>query len=140
MSKRGVEVTVLPTVEAACLRAAEIVVELLTVKPDAVLALAAGNTPRPVYAELVRRHRAGGLSFARATGFSLDEYAGIAAEHPASFRRYLNDELYRHVDLPREHAPDATASDLEAACQRYEHAIAAAGGLDLCLLGIGGNG
>jgi glucosamine-6-phosphate deaminase len=136
------DVIVLPTAAAACLRAAEIVVELLTSKPDAVLALPAGNTPRPVYAELVRRHRAAGLSFARATGFSLDEYAGVAGDHRASFRRYLNDELYRHVDLPREraHAPNANAADLDIACERYERAIAAAGGLDVCLLGIGGNG
>jgi len=135
-------VAILPTPEAACLRAAEIVVEVLTAKPDAVLALPAGNTPRPVYAELVRRYRAAGLSFARATGFSLDEYEGIAGDHPASFRRYLNDELYRHVDLPweRAHTPNVTAADLDVACERYERAIAAAGGLDLCLLGIGGNG
>ena len=142
MSKRAVNVIALPTPEAACLRAAEIVVELLAGKPDAVVALPAGNTPRPLYAELVRRHRAGTVSFARATAFTLDEFAGVAADHPASFRRYLDDVLYRQVDLPRAraHAPDATAPDLDGACARYERAIAAAGGLDLCLLGIGGNG
>ena len=90
----------------------------------------------------MRRHREQGLSFARATAFTLDEYAGIAADHHASFRRYMSESLYRHVDLPRAaaHAPDATAADLHAECARYEGAIAAAGGLDLCLLGIGGNG
>ncbi len=135
-------VAILPTPEAACLRAADIVAALLAAKPEAVLALPAGNTPRPVYAELVRRHHESGLSFAAATAFSLDEYAGIAGDHRASFRRTLNDELYRHVDLPREraHTPNATAADLDVACERYEQAIAAAGGLDLCLLGIGGNG
>ena len=135
-------VTILPTPEAACTLAADIVAALLAAKPDAVLALPAGNTPRPVYAELARRHREQGLSFARATAFSLDEYAGIGAAHPASFRRFMEDELYRHVDLPREraHAPDGEAADLRAACESYERAIAAAGGFDLCLLGIGGNG
>ena len=133
---------VLPTPEAACRRAADIVAELVTAKPDAVLALPAGNTPRPVYADLARRHRAERLSFARATAFSLDEYVGIGPEHAASFRRFMADELYRHVDLPRAgtHAPDGDAADLRAACEHYERTIAAAGGFDLCLLGIGGNG
>ena len=75
----------LPTPEAACARAADIVADLLAAKPDAVLALPAGNTPRPVYAELVRRHRDSGLSFARATAFTLDEYVGIAADHRRRF-------------------------------------------------------
>jgi glucosamine-6-phosphate deaminase len=135
-------VVVLPTREAACLRAAEIVAALLAAKPDAALALPAGNTPRPVYDELARRHREQGLSFAGATTFALDEYAGMGRDHQASFARFLDEELYRRVDLPaaRAHAPDATAADLGAACERYERAIEAAGGLDLCLLGIGGNG
>ena len=135
-------ITILPTPAAACTCAADIVADLLAAKPDAVLALPAGGTPRPVYADLARRQRAQRLSFARAIAFTLDEYAGVAADDPASFRRYLNDELHRHVDLPRAqaHALDAQAADLDAECARYERAIAAAGGLDLCLLGIGGNG
>jgi len=137
-----VNVTILPTPEAACARAADVVASLLVAKPTAVLALPAGNTPRPVYAELARRHREQGLSFARATAFALDEYAGVAADHPASFRRTLLEELYQHVDLPFDWAYglDAQAADLDRACARYERAIAATGGLDLCLLGIGGNG
>jgi len=137
-----VNVVVLPTPEAVCRHGADIVAELVTAKPHAVLALPAGNTPRLVYAELARRHREQGLSFARATAFSLDDYVGIGADHPALFRRFMEEELYRHVDLPREraHAPDGEAADLHAACDSYERAIAAAGGLDLCLLGIGGNG
>src|SRR5678815_3663667 len=104
VSGRGgsVNVTVVPTPEAACARTVEIVAALLAAKPDAVLALPAGNTPRPVYAELARRHREQGLSFARATAFSLDEYAGVRPDHPASFRRFMQEELYRHVDLPPE--------------------------------------
>jgi glucosamine-6-phosphate deaminase len=139
---RAVNVTIFPTAEAACARVADIVGEVLGAKPDAVLALPAGNTPRPLYAELARRHRERGLSFAGATAFTLDEYAGVAPDHPASFRRALNDDLYRHVDLKRDRARglDAQAADLDAACARYERDIAAAGGLDLCVLGIGGNG
>lgn len=132
----------LPTAEAACLRAARLVARLLRDKPDAALALPTGGTPRRIYAELVRQHRAEGLSFARAVAFNLDEYVGIPPDHPGSFRRALRDALYRHVDLPPEHArgPDGQAADLPAACARYEAAIASAGGLDLALLGLGTDG
>jgi glucosamine-6-phosphate deaminase len=137
-----VNVTILPTPEAACTLAADIVAALLAAKPDAVLALPAGNTPRPVYAELARRHREQGCrSRAPPRSRSTSTPASVPLT-PASFRRFMEDELYRHVDLPREraHAPDGEAADLRAACESYERAIAAAGGFDLCLLGIGGNG
>jgi glucosamine-6-phosphate deaminase len=131
-----------PSPEAACGKAADLIAALLTARPGAVLALPIGATPRPVYAELRRRHREQGLSFARATVFCLDEYAGITADDPRSFHRTLRDELYDHVDLPvaQAHAPDAAAAAADEAARRYESAIADAGGLDLCLLGIGGNG
>jgi glucosamine-6-phosphate deaminase len=136
------EVIVVPTADAACLRAARIVARQLRAKPDAALALPTGSTPRAIYAELVRQHRDEGLSFARATAFNLDEYVGLPADHRGSFRRALREALYRHVDLPpdRAHAPDGQAADLTAACARYEAEIAAAGGLDLALLGLGTDG
>ncbi|MES1210451.1 MAG: glucosamine-6-phosphate deaminase [Pseudomonadota bacterium] len=136
------EILVLPTAEAACQRAARIVARLVRAKPDAVLALPTGTTPRGIYAELVRQHRAEGLSFARVTAFNLDEYVGLPPDHPGSFRRALQEALYSHVDLAadRAHAPDATAADLNGACRRYEERIAAVGGLDLALLGVGGDG
>jgi glucosamine-6-phosphate deaminase len=137
-----VEVIVVPTADAACLRAARIVARLLRAKPEAALALPTGTTPRAIYAELVRQHRDEGLSFARAAAFSLDEYVGLPPDHPGSFRRAMHEALYRHVDLPpdRAHAPDGQAADLAAAGARYEAAIVAAGGLDLALLGLGTDG
>ena len=131
-----------PTADDACLRAARIVARLLRTKPDTALALPTGSTPRAIYVELVRQHRDEGLSFARATAFSLDEYVGLRPDHPGSFRRALDEALYRHVDLApeRAHAPDGQAADLTAACAGYEAAIAAAGGLDLALLGLGTDG
>jgi len=133
---------VVPTADDACLRAARIVARLLRTKPDTALALPTGSTPRAIYVELVRQHRDEGLSFARATAFSLDEYVGLRPDHPGSFRRALDEALYRHVDLApeRAHAPDGQAADLTAACAGYEAAIAAAGGLDLALLGLGTDG
>ena len=76
------EVIVVATAEAACLRAARIVGRLLRAKPDAALALPTGNTPRALYAELGRLHRDAGLSFARASAFALDEYVGLGVRSP----------------------------------------------------------
>lgn len=136
------ETIVLATPAEVASRAADVVADLLGARPDAVLALPAGRTPGPLYDELVRRHREEGLSFAGATAFDLDEYLGIGAEHPGSFRRFLDGRLYRLVDFAAEriHSPDGRATDPAAEAARYEHAIALAGGLDLVILGLGQNG
>jgi glucosamine-6-phosphate deaminase len=137
-----VEVVVVASPAEVCLRAAQIVEGALRARPETVLGLPTGNTPRALYAELGRRHREGGLSFARASAFALDEYVGIAPDHPGAFRRYLNETLYRQIDLPaaRAHFPDGQSADLPAACARYEAEIAAAGGIDLLILGLGADG
>jgi glucosamine-6-phosphate deaminase len=136
------EVVILPSPEAVGVAGARLVANLIARKPDAVLALPTGSTPRPLYAELVRLHRDEGLSFARVTTFNLDEYVGLPPDHPASFRRYMEEALFRKVDLrpERTHVPDGAAADVAAACTAYEAAIAAAGGLDLVLLGLGEDG
>jgi glucosamine-6-phosphate deaminase len=136
------EIVILPSADAVCAAGAEVVARLVAHKPEAVLGLPTGGTPRPLYAELVRRHRDEGLSFSRATTFNLDEFVGVAPDHPASFHRYMDETFFRHVDLPRDrgHIPDGMAADLPAACSAYEAAIAAAGGLDLALLGLGEDG
>jgi glucosamine-6-phosphate deaminase len=133
---------VLASPAQVCLRAAGMVARLLRANPAAVLGLPTGNTPGALYAELARLHRAAGLSFSRASGFALDEYVGIAPDHPGAFRRYLEEMFYREVDLPSEraHFPDGRAEDLPAACARYEAEIATGGGLDLVLLGLGADG
>jgi glucosamine-6-phosphate deaminase len=137
-----VEIAICPSTEEAARHAARLVRDLLAARPDAVLALPAGNTPRPVYAELARLHAAGEVTFARAAVFNLDEYVGLPAGHRGSFRRFIADTLLRNVDLApgRAHAPDGTAPDLAASAAAYERSIAESGGLDLALLGIGGNG
>jgi glucosamine-6-phosphate deaminase len=136
------EVVILSSPEEVGAMGARMVAGLLARKPDAVLALPTGRTPQPLYAELVRLHGAARLSFARATTFNLDEYVGLPAEHPASFRRYMEQALFDHVDLvpDRIHVPDGQAADIPATCAAYEAAIAVAGGLDLALLGLGADG
>lgn len=123
-------------------RGADVFEQVLLERPDAVLGLATGGSPLPVYDELVRRHEASGLSLAAASAFLLDEYVGLPAEHPERYRNVIDRELVSRVDLDPErvHGPDGLAEDLEAACAAYEEMIAAAGGVDLQILGIGTDG
>lgn len=112
---------------------------LLERRSESVLGLATGSSPLTVYDELVRRVDAGRLSFARARGFMLDEYVGLPADDPRSYRAVIDAELVSRVDFApgAVRGPDGTAEDLAAACRAYEDAIAAAGGIDLQLLGVG---
>lgn len=122
--------------------AGELIVRQLREKPDSVLGLATGSTALVVYREWVRLYREGRLRFAKARSFNLDEYVGLPKHHPQSYRTYMREHLFRHVDLPEDSAmiPDGTAADPEAECRRYEAAIEACGGIDWQLLGIGQNG
>jgi glucosamine-6-phosphate deaminase len=115
---------------------------LLRSRPDAVLGLATGSSPLPVYDELVRLHVEEGLSFARARAFTLDEYVGLAAEHPQRYRNVIEHEIVERVDFApgAVQGPDGLAEDLVASCSAYEEAIAGAGGIDLQILGIGTDG
>ena len=115
---------------------------LLKVKPTAVLGLATGSSPLAIYDELARRCAAGQISFAQARGFTLDEYVGLPAHHPQSYRNVINTVFVSRVDFPpgAVQGPDGLATDIPAACTAYEQAIAAAGGIDLQVLGIGTDG
>jgi glucosamine-6-phosphate deaminase len=121
---------------------ADAVQVLLRGRPSAVLGLATGSSPLPVYDELARRCADGRLSLAGAAAFLLDEYVGLPHDHPESYRAVIGREFVARVDLDpaRVHGPDGLATDLPAACAAYEAAIAAAGGIDLQLLGVGRDG
>ncbi|GGI73942.1 glucosamine-6-phosphate deaminase [Pseudarthrobacter scleromae] len=122
--------------------AADAVEDLLRRRPDAVLGLATGSSPLPVYDELAARHERDGLDFSRASGFALDEYVGLPPGHPESYREVVRREFTNRVNIRPEnvHGPDGAAADIPAACRAYEEAIAAAGGVDLQLLGVGTDG
>src|SRR5215471_17773938 len=107
-----------------------------------VLGLATGRTPIRLYHELGTLHAHGQADFSRATTFNLDELLGIPGDHPGSYRVFMHEHLFSRVNLPagQIHFLDGTAQDPEAECERYESAIAAAGGIDLQILGIGTNG
>lgn len=110
--------------------------------PKLVLGLATGRTPLPLYEELAALHEAGRTDYRRATTFNLDEFVGLPADHPGSYRSYMREHLFRHVNLSarRTHFLDGQASDLQAECDRFESTILRAGGIDLQILGIGANG
>ena len=122
--------------------AADAIVALLHRRPDAVLGLATGSSPLPVYDDLARRYEAGEVSFARARAFTLDEYVGLPQGHPERYRTVIERDFASRVDLPLHalQSPDGAAEDLPAACAAYEAAIEAAGGVDLQILGIGSDG
>jgi glucosamine-6-phosphate deaminase len=117
---------------------------LVRAKPTAVLGLATGNTPIGVYAELIRLHREESLDFSRVTTFNVDEYWGLPPGHPRTFRRWMHEHLFDHVNVPPDNIrmPDAGLPPERTVefCARYEAAIEKAGGIDLLILGIGRNG
>ncbi|NLY30540.1 MAG: glucosamine-6-phosphate deaminase [Firmicutes bacterium] len=120
--------------------AADMVSRLVESKPNAVLGLATGSTPLGLYEELVKRHRAG-LDFSQVTTFNLDEYYGLDGDHPASYNYYMWEQLFSKINIAKERVniPNGAAADPEEECRRYEARIAAAGGIDLQILGIGHN-
>ena len=136
------KITVLDTSEDVAAALAERVASALQATPAAVLGLASGRTPVDGYAELRRMHAAGQTDWSRVSTFNLDEFAGLDGAHPGSFRTFMERHLFEGVNLSREriHFLNGVAADLNAECDRYEAAIAAAGGIDLQLLGIGTNG
>jgi glucosamine-6-phosphate deaminase len=107
-----------------------------------VLGLATGSTPLPLYAELIRLHRETGVSFKSVITFNLDEYEGLAPSHPQSYRFFMEEKLFRHLDIPSAniHIPDGLSKDHAKNCADYEIAIRNVGGIDLQILGIGRTG
>ncbi|CAN5882391.1 glucosamine-6-phosphate deaminase [soil metagenome] len=139
---RGPRVSVFPTAHDVARALARRVAAALRDRPALVLGLPTGRTPLLFYEELVRLHADEDVDFSRATTFNLDEFAGIPADHPGSYRTFMRRFLFDHVnaDPARTHFLDGAATDTAAECARYEAAIEAAGGIDLQILGIGTNG
>src|ERR1041384_3809344 len=123
-------------------RGAQIVAGLVRRKPTCVLGLATGSTPLGMYAELIKMHREEGLDFSRVVTFNLDEYVGLSASHPQSYRTFMQKSLFDHVniDIRSPHGPDGRALDFENYCEQYEKMIRDEGGIDLQILGIGTDG
>jgi glucosamine-6-phosphate deaminase len=135
------EVLILPRPEDCAIAVADQFTDAIA-RGARVLGLATGSSPLQVYAELIRRHREEGLSFAELSAFLLDEYVGLDRGHPASYDRFIRENFADHVDLPadRVHGPDGAAPDAIAEAARYDALLAAQGPVDIQLLGIGTNG
>lgn len=125
--------------------AADLIVEDMKKRAVYVLGLATGSTPLPLYKEFIRRNREEGLDFSNVITFNLDEYVGLPANHPESYRRFMDDNLFNHININKKltFVPDGTIKDLcevEKFCEWYEGQIADVGGVDYQVLGIGSNG
>lgn len=122
--------------------AADAIERVLRTEAAPVIGLATGSSPLRIYDELTTRHKNEGLSFAHAQAFMLDEYVGIADDHPQRYRNVIDTEIASRVNFAEGavHGPDGSADDLAAASADYECKIAEAGGIDLQILGIGTDG
>ena len=123
-------------------KAGNIMAAQVVAKPDCVLGLATGSTPIGAYKRLIEGYEAGDIDFSQVKTYNLDEYRGLPGDHDQSYRYFMNVNLFDHVNIDKAntHVPDGLVEDYEAACAEYDAAVAAAGGQDLQLLGIGNNG
>lgn len=135
-------VTVYPNDRAAARALARRIAAAVEANPRLVLGLPTGRTPLALYNELASLYTHRHVDFSQVTTFNLDEFLGIPASHPGSYRTYMEEHLFSRVNIApeRRHFLDGGAPDPEAECLRYEREIVDAGGIDLQVLGIGTNG
>lgn len=128
--------------EAMSRRAANVIAAEIIKKPDCVLGLATGSTPIGTYKHLIEKCKAGDISFKDVKTVNLDEYKGLAGTHDQSYRYFMNDNLFNHVDIVMENTnvPNGLAEDADAECARYDALVESYGFADLQLLGLGNNG
>jgi len=114
---------------------------LLRKKPDAILGLATGSSPIGVYDALIKAYKEGDIDFSGVTTFNLDEYVGIPEDHPQSYHYFMNEHLFKHVNIlkSKTHVP-STIKESEDYYQNYDQKIKDRGGIDFQILGIGSNG
>lgn len=123
-------------------RAANIIASQIILKPDCVLGLATGSSPIGTYKELIEKCKRGELDFSQVTTVNLDEYKGLPVTHDQSYRYFMNDNLFHHVniDMERTNVPNGMAQDIAAECARYDALVQSLGCADLQLLGMGHDG
>lgn len=128
--------------QAMSRRAANIIAAEIIRKPDCVLGLATGSTPVGAYKQLIAMYEQGDVSFKEVRSVNLDEYKGLAPTHDQSYRYFMQDNLFNHVDIDpaNTNVPNGLAEDAEAECAAYDKLVESLGYADLQLLGIGNNG
>ncbi|GAA0087154.1 glucosamine-6-phosphate deaminase [Clostridium sp. CTA-7] len=123
-------------------RAADEMAEIIKNNSKAILGLATGGSPIGMYNELIRMNKEGEIDFSQITTVNLDEYIGLSGEHSQSYRYFMNENLFNHIniDKTKTYVPNGLAENIEEECKRYDAKIAELGGTDIQLLGIGNNG
>lgn len=123
-------------------KAANIIASQVILKPNSVLGLATGSTPVGAYQQLIEGYKNGDIDFSQITSVNLDEYKGLSGDHDQSYRYFMNTNLFDHVNIRKEctNVPNGLVEDGEKECADYDALIESLGGIDLQLLGIGGNG
>jgi glucosamine-6-phosphate deaminase len=134
--------TVHASAEAASRALAAFLADAITHHPKIVIGLPTGRTPVQLYGALVALHRAGRADFRRVTIFNVDEFVGLPDGHPGAYAAFMRQHLFQHVNVAPDHIhmPRSGAGDPRREARRYEAAIAAKGGIDIMVLGIGANG
>ncbi|MDO4473191.1 MAG: glucosamine-6-phosphate deaminase [Eubacteriales bacterium] len=123
-------------------KAANIISAQVIMKPDCVLGLATGSSPLGTYKQLIDWYQKGDLNFSKVSSVNLDEYRGLSPEHEQSYRYFMNENFFDHIniDKARTFVPDGLALDVDKFCKDYDKLIEEIGGIDLQLLGLGRNG
>ena len=130
------------TYEKLSRSAANLISAQVILKPDSVLGLAPGSSPLGTYRQLIDWYKKGDVDFDKVISINLDEYVGLSAKDEQSYRRFMNENFFDHINIRQENTfvPDGCAKNLDAACKAYDAHIEAVGGIDLQLLGIGLDG
>ena len=123
-------------------KAAEFIAKQLKDKPSSILCFATGSTPIGTYDELIKMNKDGRADFSRVFTFNLDEYYGLADDHPQSYHYFMSQHLFKHVNIKKGKSliPDGKVKNIEEYCRHYEWEIKQKGGIDLQLLGLGSDG
>ncbi len=136
------EIIIKETFEDVVNEIVEEIRNLIKEKPDAVLGLPTGNTPLKMYEKLIDENRNNRIDFSRVRTFNLDEYAEIDENDPSSFRYYMFNNFFNHINIKKEnvHFPPSKLKNIYDNCKKYDEEIEKLGGMDLMILGIGRNG
>ncbi|MBP7934711.1 MAG: glucosamine-6-phosphate deaminase [Phycisphaerae bacterium] len=136
------EVIITESYEAMSAQAAKMIAQQILHKPSSVLGLATGSTPVGTYKEMIRMHKEQGLDFSKVVTFNLDEYVGLPPSHNQSYRYFMDHNLFHHINVPTGniHVPYGHAESVLDFCAWYESEIKRYGGIDIQILGIGGDG
>ena len=123
-------------------KAANIISAQIILKPNCVLGLATGSTPKGIYRQLIDWYLKGDLNFSEVKTVNLDEYKGLSPENPQSYHYYMNQNLFQSINIKLENTnlPNGMAEDIDLECIRFNNIIDQLGGIDLQLLGLGNNG